>query len=959
MTGSQLLISLPPAISNSVYELEGEKTRDWFASHDPGRPLGSGGGTAHLLYEAWKASNEPKTFFEWLTSKQKVVVHSGGQSRRLPAYAAVGKALMPIPVERGSIGQRFDQNLLDLQLAEVENVLDKAGSEYVLAVLSGDVLLRPEKLPPQFPSTDLVCLGFPSSAVEAQSFGVFFCAHSGGDTVDFVLQKPSVDRFESFGETHRCLVDAGVWLFKASAVRALMKACGWDESSQQFPNGVSTCDLYSDFGTSLGEHPTSHLEETTGLSTAAIDVGHGFFHFGTNRQLLEAVSRFQSGEGPRQSDLGFTSNSKRRAFQHAQNTEFEQIPDLLPEAKVWFENCFITAGSTFPGDNIITNVPALPFAVNLPYGACLDMVPIGDETWCIRHYGFDDAFKGEMNAHSTNWMGEPVCEWLRKRGIHADFGSTDIQSADIFPVIEIKELTQDRLEWLVSPNPSVDANKAAWWIACNKISAQTIQEKANVHRIHAQRKRFRDLNVEQVLERNAKSVFFTIDLEHAAALVAESNMDLHAHPLNPGASQAQKVHERMFRSELARLRGLPESATLEREAFQVLEESIVGGAWLRCSPPKSTLVPDQVVWGRCPLRIDLGGGWTDTPPYGILYGGKVANVAIELNGQPPVQVFGRITNEPFITLRSIDVGTEIKIRSFEDLRTGVGANSEFSLAKTALALSGFTPQFQSNGEKTLEAQLEAFGGGLELTMLAAVPKGSGLGTSSILSGAILSTLSEMCGHGWSLDQVFERVSASEQMLTTGGGWQDQAGGLIPGAKLVCSRPGVRQELSCHWLPEHVLAEGISEGAVLLYYTGITRLAKQVLKEIVRGMFLNSGHRLRTLRMIGDNAEAVAKAFQTRNYNELGRAVSRSWELNQQLDSGTNPPQVARIYDSIKDYVLGAKLLGAGGGGFMLIVCKDASAAGVVRKTLDEMNSATGARFVDLAISQTGMQVSRS
>ncbi len=237
----------------------------------------------------------------------------------------------------------------------------------------------------------------------------------------------------------------------------------------------------------------------------------------------------------------------------------------------------------------------------------------------------------------------------------------------------------------------------------------------------------------------------------------------------------------------------------------------------------------------------------------------MVNVAVELNGQPPVQVFGRILTEPHIVLRSIDLGTEMRISSFEDLGTEVGAQSEFSLAKTALALSGFTPQFLARSEATLGRQLQEFGGGIELTMLAAVPKGSGLGTSSILSAAILAALSEMCGHGWSRQQIFDRVSASEQMLTTGGGWQDQAGGVHPGLKLVTTSPGIRQEVSCNWLPEQVISDAIAKGTALLYYTGITRSGKGCSEGKSSGvMFLNSGPRLSTLCKIGDNTETASR-----------------------------------------------------------------------------------------------------
>ena len=69
-------------------------------------------------------------------------------------------------------------------------------------------------------------------------------------------------------------------------------------------------------------------------------------------------------------------------------------------------------------------------------------------------------------------------------------------------------------------------------------------------------------------------------------------------------------------------------------------------------PLKCAVKLDQIVWARSPVRLDLAGGWTDTPPYTNRYGGAVVNVAVDLNGQSPIQVFVRRTpraaaNPPF------------------------------------------------------------------------------------------------------------------------------------------------------------------------------------------------------------------------------------------------------------------------------------------------------------------------
>ena len=103
------LLSLPPNLVDCFHDITGYDRKEWFCSNDPvGKKLGSGGGTTWLLQQAYAADAAGKTFDEWLSADRRLILHAGGQSRRLPAYAPSGKILTPIPVfrwERGQIGR--------------------------------------------------------------------------------------------------------------------------------------------------------------------------------------------------------------------------------------------------------------------------------------------------------------------------------------------------------------------------------------------------------------------------------------------------------------------------------------------------------------------------------------------------------------------------------------------------------------------------------------------------------------------------------------------------------------------------------------------------------------------------------------------------------------------------------------------------------------------------------------
>lgn len=78
-----------------------------------------------------------------------------------------------------------------------------------------------------------------------------------------------------------------------------------------------------------------------------------------------------------------------------------------------------------------------------------------------------------------------------------------------------------------------------------------------------------------------------------------------------------------------------------------------------------------------------------------------------------------------------------------------------------------------------------------------------------------------------------------------------------------------------------------------------------------------------------------------------------------LDAGTNPPAVERLISRIKDYALGYKLPGAGGGGYLYIVAKDPEASLQIRRLLTADPQNDNARFVEMSLSDKGLQVSRS
>jgi fucokinase len=221
-------------------------------------------------------------------------------------------------------------------------------------------------------------------------------------------------------------------------------------------------------------------------------------------------------------------------------------------------------------------------------------------------------------------------------------------------------------------------------------------------------------------------------------------------------------------------------------------------------------------------------------------------------------------------------------------------------------------------------------GGISISAgVVGIPKGSGLGTSSILLAACIKGLFEFFGQPLSFASLCRRVLLAEQLMGTGGGWQDQAGGLVPGIKLAVSAPNFRQEVVCHRLtpPPAFLAQ-LTE-SFCIDYRGQRRVGRTILREIMRGYIQSDPLYLRTLKDIRTLADETKTAVSSGDFFGFIDCLNRQTALTTALDAGYTNARIDAIFESCADITAGKMICGAGGGGFMQIILKP----GVSRDTL--------------------------
>ena len=878
------LLSLPPNLVGCFHDVTGLSHDEFFCTNDPvGHKLGSGGGTTWLLQQA----------HEWLNGERCIVLHAGGQSRRLPSYAPSGKILTPIPVFRWERGQRLSQSLLDLQLPLYERMMAQAPQRLTTMIVSGDVYIRAAERIGQIPDADVVCYGLWLDASIAKDHGVFVSDRRSPNVLKMMLQKPSTEQLSELLKDHFYLTDIGIWLLSDRAVKLLMKR------SMKEDGTLKEYDMYSEFGCTLGTHPTIDDPELHELSVAIVPLQGGeFYHFGTSGEMISSTMAIQNIVNDQRDIMHHDRKPHPSIF--TQNA-ITKIPFTEQNQNIWIENSCVGEHWTLSHDHIITGVPDNDWTITLEPGQCVDIIPIGETQYCVRRYDINEKFAGAAQQEKR------------------------------FPVLDSLD-GLDNLDNLES-------------IAVGFLSAEDISNVANLRRLFAQRKVFRSRNWPALARNWQHSVFYQLDLDDAAREFKEMNLSQPA-ALPVEAPLMTRIHDCMFRGD-------------SDGAFSLLREGLTAGVLASKQTPRLSVYPDQIVWGRSPVRIDLAGGWTDTPPYCLMEGGSVVNIAIELNGQPPLQTYIKPCKEPHIILRSIDLGAMEVVETYEQLAAYNKVGSPFSIPKAALVLAGFQPGFSQETYPSLRAQLEAFGCGIELTLLSAIPAGSGLGTSSILAATVLGAVNDFCSLAWDKNEIGRRTLVLEQLLTTGGGWQDQFGGVLGGVKLLDTQRGFDQNPRVRWLPDAVFTQPEYAQCHLLYYTGITRTAKKILAEIVRRMFVNHHQQLLQLREMKAHSMDMYEAIQRQDFLAMGQLISKTWQQNQRIDSGTNPDSVRRITDLIDELCLGYKLPGAGGGGYLYMVAKDPEAAARIRQILTMQQPNANARFVDMTLSKTGLQVSRS
>ena len=960
---------------------------------DPaGQRIGSGGATLRVLTALAQA--EPGA----LAGGRVLLIHSGGDSQRLPHCSAIGKLFARIPraLPDGRASTLFDEFLISLSGLPV-------GIPAGVLIVSGDVLLVFDHLQLQFQRPGVIGVAAAAPTEMGTRHGVYVI-----DALDrrlrAYLHKPALERLRRWGaiaDDGTVDIDTGlVWLDMQTASQFV--ALAQEEAVGVFcgpPTGVgeplararqsgASLNLYGDLLLPLATSTTldGYLGDTSdGPATPALQMARqaiwtrlrgvpftverlqpaGFLHFGTSREYWTIVAA--APEWAR--TWGWTRHTASWLAQspcpEADNLALintviaapvSTAPDnlhppssILPPLLV---DSHITGPLTFQGAALLANLyTARPLALGAD--VVVHQLPVAGGRFVTRVFGLYDDAKRHWDDPAATFVNRPWQVWLEQAGVDAaalwpalpDAART-LWNARLYPAVA------DREESLALSLPLSDPASACpdWrtkWASSPRLSLAESFVQADAGRILAEvvaiedevaARRFYAATLAEQPASETKHMLGTAGVDRRVQWVAQQLqsgdpiLQLRGYEALTVATGDARWEDRAFailaemietavshqRTALGQCDGRPASAGISRPE-PGLQPHFAPGTGRQ---PGAIGRPVRV---EAAARIDFGGGWTDTPPHSIERGGAVLNAAITLHGKYPMVVEAEPLPEPRLLLESRDIGATLEPRRVGEVQAYANPADPFALLKAALILRSVVPA-AGEPDEPLANVFGEWGAGLRLSTQTSIPRGSGLGSSSILAGAVLTCLAHSLSVEVPQSRLFDEVLCLEQMLTTGGGWQDQVGGLVGGIKLVTTEPGLPQRIGV--APVRLSPEtqsGLAE-RLLLVYTGQQRLAKNLLRAIMARWMARDREMVWMLEEIARLALAMRDALETGDVSEFGRLLSEHWALNKRMDPGCTNPFIDGLFEALGPYVNGGKLAGAGGGGFVIAVARDAQAA---------------------------------
>lgn len=736
---------------------------------DPeGKRVGSGGATFQVMRYIAEQEPERENPFK---NRRILVIHSGGDSKRVPQYSAIGKLFSPVPRELpdGRSSTLFDEFIVGM--SGVPSRIQEG-----MLVLSGDVLLlfNPLQIDAQFDGAAAISIKEPVAT--GKNHGVFL--NDGHDYVKCFLHKQTEERLREMGAVNKAGnvdLDTGAVLFGSALLQALFRLISTggkvdEEKFRQFCNEEARISFYGDFLYPLANDSTLedfYKEAAEGQLNEALHecrtqiwnaIHHfsmkllclspaEFIHFGTTRELRSLVTKDVQDYEFLDWKMQVNSAVQKEGFA-AHNAYVGSRAKIGKEA--YLENCYILGNSEVGDGTVLSHVRIMDRKI--PKQIVMHGIELTGGKKVIRIYGVLDNPKGKYPGE-VSFLGTTLNQFMAQNEVTKEElwkgEETYLWFADLYPVCDDWEDALDMAEIIYKmAHGTATEEEISRWRKSERMSlyssfnaadieASCDQERFLENRILARcfiRKLEQGMYYADALKifgkRGISKEIFKLLIEDAEEADFSLKIRIY-HAVSCYMKKTRTIYDDLHYD------------ALENDCFGTIQEAIYEEAEKKLPDSAGYRIVKDQVDIALPVRVNWGGGWTDTPPHCNEKGGVVLNAAMKLRGIYPVQITVKRLDELHVEFESKDIGVYTTVDSAAEIQDCHNPYDSFALHKAALIACGIIPVKE---ETDLQEILKRMGGGIYLsTQVYGVPKGSGLGTSSILSGACVKGIFEFLG----------------------------------------------------------------------------------------------------------------------------------------------------------------------------------------------------------------------
>ena len=332
----------------------------------------------------------------------------------------------------------------------------------------------------------------------------------------------------------------------------------------------------------------------------------------------------------------------------------------------------------------------------------------------------------------------------------------------------------------------------------------------------------------------------------------------------------------------------------------------------------------MIIRSKAPFRVSFGGGGTDMAPYCVEHGGCVINTTIDrhsfINLEPREDKKIRVHSVNYQKNILFDIGDRVYSGDFEIFKGIV------------------------NGLDVKD--------GFDITSYSELPPGSGMGGSSSLSVALIGAFNEYYNLGLTTHQIAQKAYDIERIeLGQKGGYQDQFAASYGGFNFIEFTHEIKVT------PIKTSQEMINElhYSLILCYVGGSHLSSDIQDEVLRGYVIEKKSYMEAMQDLKDIAHTMKEIMESNNLKniyEFGNLLHKGWLIKKSLSSKISNKNIENFYLVSRNFgVLGGKLLGAGGGGHILLFSERNERFRVIQE-LEKI----GGRIINFHFNPKGLEV---